>query len=76
MAWESVLLGQFTTKSDVWSFGVTLWEIFTFARDHPYSGMSDDDIIANCMNYYKMNYNAIEVLPSPALCPKEVRKTP
>lgn len=72
MAWESVLLGKFTTKSDVWSFGVTLWEIFTFARELPYQQLADDDVIANCMNYYRKNIHEIVVLPQSPYCPKEV----
>ncbi|KAF6200642.1 hypothetical protein GE061_005085 [Apolygus lucorum] len=27
MAWESLLLGKTSSKSDVWAFGVTLWEM-------------------------------------------------
>ena len=33
----------FTVKSDVWSFGVCLWEIWTFAKT-PYYGMSTREI--------------------------------
>ena len=32
---ESINYGTFTHKSDVWSYGITLWEMYTFG-DHPY----------------------------------------
>ncbi|KAK3610982.1 hypothetical protein CHS0354_015099 [Potamilus streckersoni] len=71
MSWESILLGKFTAKSDVWSFGVTLWEILTFARDRPYEGFTDEQVIENAGRYYR-NDNQQLCLPQPAFCPKEI----
>ncbi|XP_065830161.1 uncharacterized protein [Oscarella lobularis] len=41
--------GKFTIMTDVWSFGVTSWEIFTLARCQPYQEMSDKDVIENAV---------------------------
>ncbi|XP_052219527.1 discoidin domain-containing receptor 2-like [Dreissena polymorpha] len=71
MAWESILLGKFTTKSDVWSFGVTLWEILTFARDQPYHNLSDDQVIANAGHFYRSDGQQM-LLPQPIVCPREI----
>lgn len=71
MAWESILLGKFTTKSDVWSFAVTLWEILTFARHQPYSDMTDDMVIQNVEHFYQDDLLQV-YLPSPPNCPKEI----
>lgn len=53
MSWESVLLEKFTTKSDVWSFAVTLWEILTFAREQPFEEMCDEKVIENVRLLYQ-----------------------
>ena len=42
-ALESLLKQRFTTKSDVWSFGVTMWEIFTFG-EKPYRDMKTSEV--------------------------------
>lgn len=53
MSWESVLMGKFTSKSDVWSFAVTLWEILTFAREQPYEGLADEKVFENIGHIYQ-----------------------
>ncbi|XP_049531492.1 discoidin domain-containing receptor tyrosine kinase B isoform X1 [Anopheles darlingi] len=71
MAWESVLMGKFTSKTDVWSFAVTLWEILTFAREQPFENLSDDKVIENIGHMYQDNKKHI-LLPIPVGCPREI----
>ncbi|XP_035829229.1 discoidin domain-containing receptor 2, partial [Aplysia californica] len=71
MAWESILLGKFTTKSDVWSFAVTLWEVLTFAREQPFLALTDEQVIENAGHCYRDD-NLQTVLPMPVNCPKEI----
>ncbi|KAK3088243.1 hypothetical protein FSP39_016545 [Pinctada imbricata] len=71
MAWESILLGKFTTKSDVWSFAVTLWEVLTFAKDQPYDSLTDEQVIENAGHYYRNDSKEV-YLPQPPNCPKEL----
>lgn len=44
MAPESVIDGLFTPQSDVWSYGVVLYEIITFAN-RPYQGLSENQVV-------------------------------
>jgi len=39
--------GQLSTKSDVWSFGITLWEVLTYARSRPLAALNDRQVFEN-----------------------------
>lgn len=40
---ESILYRKFSTESDVWSFGVVLWEIFTYGKQ-PWYQLSNTEV--------------------------------
>jgi serine/threonine protein kinase len=44
-AWESICTGQFTNKSDVWSFGIILFELLTSCKQTPYAELNDEQLI-------------------------------
>ncbi|CAL8335086.1 unnamed protein product [Gadus morhua 'NCC'] len=73
MAWESILLGKFTTASDVWAFGVTLWEVFTMCKEQPYSLLSDQQVIQNTGEFFR-NQGRQVLLYAPPLCPPSLFK--
>ncbi|CAF4035897.1 unnamed protein product, partial [Adineta steineri] len=57
-AWETICLNQFTSKSDVFSFGVLLWEILTMV-ERPYGLLDDEQVIYNLRNF-----NHVLIIPS------------
>ncbi|XP_077328770.1 NT-3 growth factor receptor isoform X3 [Lithobates pipiens] len=60
---ESIMYRKFTTESDVWSFGVILWEIFTYGKQ-PWFQLSNTEVI-ECITQGR-------VLERPRVAPKEV----
>lgn len=55
MAVESIRYRIYTTKSDVWSFGIFMWELFSFG-ENPYPGMSvDESFIEKLCTGYRMS---------------------
>ena len=66
MAYES-FYGKFSVKSDAWSFGVTIWEIYTLAQCEPYDEMTDEDYINDAVKGADR-----KILTQPSDCPDEV----
>ena len=64
MAVESLARRVYSSKSDVWAFGVLLWEIMTLCF-LPYNEINDDKEVAQAVM-------AGERLPKPDQCPDQV----
>ncbi|KAE8585458.1 hypothetical protein XENTR_v10021317 [Xenopus tropicalis] len=69
MAWECILMGKFTTASDVWAFGVTLWEILMLCKEQPYGELSDEDVIENAGEIFRDSKKQIFLFRPPP-CPQ------
>ncbi|XP_049640532.1 muscle, skeletal receptor tyrosine-protein kinase isoform X1 [Suncus etruscus] len=60
---ESIFYNRYTTESDVWAYGVVLWEIFSYGLQ-PYYGMAHEEVI-----FYVRDGN---ILSCPDNCPLEL----
>uniref|UniRef100_A0AC34F652 Uncharacterized protein n=1 Tax=Panagrolaimus sp. ES5 TaxID=591445 RepID=A0AC34F652_9BILA len=68
MAPESIFEGRFSHKTDAWSLAVTIWEIFYFCKEKPFSKLSDSQVIENLQEAYE-NGSLKEYLHRPPICP-------
>ncbi|KAI4585171.1 hypothetical protein MJG53_006705 [Ovis ammon polii x Ovis aries] len=57
---EAIAHRIFTTASDVWSFGIVMWEVLSFG-DKPYGEMSNQEVMKSIEDGYR--------LPPPMDCP-------
>lgn len=65
MAPENLSDGVFTSDSDVWSFGVVLFEILTLA-EIPYQGLSNEEVLRHVL------HKGVPIVPRN--CPETVQK--
>ncbi|XP_061670983.1 ephrin type-A receptor 6 isoform X2 [Syngnathoides biaculeatus] len=57
---EAIAYGKFSSVSDVWSFGIVMWEVMSYG-ERPYWEMSNQDVILSMEEGYR--------LPAPTGCP-------
>ncbi|XP_032381246.1 ephrin type-A receptor 6 isoform X2 [Etheostoma spectabile] len=57
---EAIAYGKFSTVSDVWSYGIVMWEVMSYG-ERPYWEMSNQDVILSIEEGYR--------LPAPMGCP-------
>uniref|UniRef100_A0A8C3YB74 Receptor tyrosine kinase like orphan receptor 2 n=1 Tax=Catagonus wagneri TaxID=51154 RepID=A0A8C3YB74_9CETA len=60
MSPEAIMYGKFSVDSDIWSYGVVLWEVFSYGLQ-PYCGHSNQDVVEMVRGR--------QVLPCPDDCP-------
>ena len=62
---------KYSTKSDVWSFAVCLWEILQLASVRPYADMEDVDVLAALKESQKTRATTL-CLDRPPNCPRDL----
>ncbi|XP_071952416.1 inactive tyrosine-protein kinase transmembrane receptor ROR1-like [Antedon mediterranea] len=63
MSPEAILYGRFSTESDVWAFGVVLWEVYNYGLQ-PFFGYTNQEVIEMVRTRH--------ILPCPSGCPPHV----
>ena len=59
--------GKFSQKTDIWAFAVTVWEIFSLAKEPPLKDLSDQEIVQDAIKGENR-----KLLDKPEACPPEV----
>ena len=67
MAPEATQYGRFSQSSDIWSYGVLAWEIFSYGNS-PFAELNDIRSTVDFINRLQKGYR----LGKPAQCPKSM----
>ena len=59
--------GKFSAKTDVWAFGVTMWEIFVLGKEQPYCQFQDREVVEDAIKGPDR-----VLLERPSKCPMDV----
>merc|ERR1711994_702496 len=62
---EAIAFRKFTSSSDVWSFGIVMWEVMSYG-ERPYWTWSNQDVIKAIEKGYR--------LPAPMDCPEAIHQ--
>jgi len=62
---EAIAFRKFTSSSDVWSFGIVMWEVMSYG-ERPYWNWSNQDVIKAIEKGYR--------LPAPMDCPEAIHQ--
>ncbi|KAI6191743.1 Coagulation factor 5 8 type and Tyrosine protein kinase domain containing protein, protein [Aphelenchoides bicaudatus] len=71
LACECVETGVFTSQTDSWALGVTIWEIFNLCSEQPYSQLEDADVLNNLKQMTTTGVLMCQ-LECPESCPVEI----
>lgn len=52
---EAIYRRKFTSSSDVWSYGVLMWEVMTYAQ-HPYDDWGNQDVSHYGISWHELSY--------------------
>ena len=61
---EAIVSNQMNIKSNIWSYGVLVWEVIHYCRSYPYPDTSDAGVLEKLKQGYRM--------PRPMGCPDEL----
>ena len=69
MSWEAIQFGSYSLQSDIWSFGVLIYEIFTYG-DKPFKNLSDMEVACHITE----KRGSLASFTKPLICPDEIWK--